>query len=100
MSGHGKKTRWTASTTRPATMTMAAGRHRRSRLAMVQYKVGNGTSAANQKASVRDEHQEGGDQAVDDIAQDEHAAARDRGENAAARDHADRHREVNHHRHG
>lgn len=75
-------------------MIMAAGRHWRSRWAMVRYRVGNGTSVANQNASAFGmSTKKDGDQAVDDIAQDEHPAARGRGEDAAAGDHADRHGE-------
>ena len=96
-----EKTRWNASTMRPATMTMAAGRHRRSRLATVRYRVGKGTSAASQNASAFGmSTRKMADQAVGDIAQDEDTAARDRGEDAAARDHADRHGEIDHDRHG
>ena len=96
-----EKTRWNASTMRPATMTMAAGRHRRSRLATVRYRVGKGTSAASQNASAFGmSTRKMADQAVGDIAQDEDTAARDRGEDAAARDHPDRHGEIDHDRHG
>ena len=53
MYGHGLDTRWNMDTTRPATMTLAAGRQRRSRFATVWHGVGNGTSMASQNEAAQ-----------------------------------------------
>jgi hypothetical protein len=81
-------------------MTMAAGRHgargwRPRGTAWERHLRGE-----PERQRVRDDHQEDRYQAVDDIAEDEHVAAGEGGEDAAAGDHAGRQREIDNDRDG